>query len=118
MRGEEKANYLGVIDKKIITSIKEGAWAEIGGHIAAIRTWLAGADPSKSDKNWNPEGSPQIPAGNPEKRLALAVAEGFGGGEFMAGLPNSLGLSGDHAERGLDLVKVSGQELCFFEFKV
>lgn len=118
MRGEEKANYLGVIDKKIISSIKEGAWTEVGAHIAGIKKWLSELEPSKSDKNWKPDGNQIAPAGQPEKKLALAVAEGFVGGEFMAELPTALGLGGNKDLRGVDLARVSGQELYVFEFKM
>jgi hypothetical protein len=116
MRGEEKANYLGVIEKKIMASIKEAAWDEVGLHVDELRQKLLEAPPSKASVNWNAPAEPLGVAGLPEARLAWGVAEASGP-EWMAQVPTSSGLLGDLHGRSAGLVHVSGQQAAFFDFR-
>src|SRR4051812_1080708 len=75
MRGEEKANYLSVIEKKVMASIKEAAWDEAGALAEELGRKLLESPPSKADSNWNRSAQPLSLAGQPEKSLAWGVAE-------------------------------------------
>ena len=119
MRGEEKANFLSVLDKKVLASIKAAAWDEVLGQVDELRQALAESEPSRAERNWNPAAAPQaLSVLQPEKKLGWAVAEGYGDGGLWADLPTASGLLGDKHARSLDLVRLDGEGLTFFACKV
>lgn len=118
MRGEDKANFLSVVDKAIVAAVKAGAWAEIAGQVEELKEAVGGASPSKADMNWRPPTEISAAAAVlAEKKLAWAVAEGYQFAAFFGDVPTSTGLLGDKG-RSLDLVQVSEQGLGFYDFRV
>jgi hypothetical protein len=110
-------NALNVADKKLMAAIKAAAWDQVTGLLAELRQQVASAAPSRAAVNWNASADPRaLAAGHPGKLVALAVAEGHPDGGFEALVPTAWGLLGD-SSRCLELVKVTGLELNFFEFK-
>src|SRR5665213_351758 len=122
MRGEEKSNYLPVIDKQVIGALKEASWDQVGVVLGELRQTVLDAEPSKADQNWNAPAKPlPLSATQPEKRLGWAVAEGYGLGDpggWLADVPTAAGLLGDKLGRSLDLLRLDGEGVSFFAFKV
>ena len=118
LKAEPNDNFLNEMDKKIGASIKDKAWAEVEGHISEIQRQIGKSANSNSDKNWRRDKDLEAtaPASN-EKKLARAVADGFGWVGYLAELPTCLGLLGLNKARVIDLAAFQGTELCFYDFK-
>lgn len=119
MRGEDKANYLALMDKRIIAAIKDGAWDEVAACVGELQAAIGGAVASRADRNWSrPAELQALALVQPEKKLAWAVGEGHQSEDFLGDVPTCLGLLGENKERSLELVQAVGQELAFYAFKV
>jgi hypothetical protein len=119
MRGEEKSNYLAVMDKQIMAALKAADWDQVGLYLGDMHQALLDADPSKADANWNATGQPlPLSATLAEKRLGWAIAEGYGEDRWLADIPTGVGILGDKLGRSLDLVQLDGEAVTFYAFKL
>jgi hypothetical protein len=119
MRGEEKSNYLAVMDKQVMAALKAADWDQVGRHLSEMRQAILDSGPSKADSNWSAPSQPlPLSATLAEKRLGWAIAEGYGGEPWLADILTGAGLLGDKLGRSLDLLHLDGEGVTFFAFKV
>jgi hypothetical protein len=119
VRAEERSHYLALMDKQVMGALKAADWDQAGTWLQEMRQAVLDAEPSKADSNWNaPAQALALSATLPEKRLAWAVAEGYGGAPWLADIPTGAGLLGDKPGRSVDLAQVDGEGVRFFAFKV